>query len=207
MERIDVLKAKLLNTFGNNACISRSFDELNFEVPSEKWLSFCHILKKNANLHFEVCLDLCGVDYLHWHSKQSEKNNFSSLTCKSSRFSVVIHLLSIKHNWRLRARTDVQDVDGSYIVDSLVSCWPSVGWFEREVFDLFGISFNGHPDLRRILTDYGFIGYPFRKDFPLSGNIEVRYDPEKGRVIYQPVTIAPREITPRIIREDHYAMN
>ncbi len=122
-----------------------------------------------------------------------------------ARFAVVVHLLSIEHNWRLRVRTWAED-DEFPVVASLIECWPGVGWFEREAFDLYGIVFEGHPDLRRILTDYGFIGHPFRKDFPLSGTVEMRYDPEQRRVIYQPVTIDPREITPRVVREDSYGL-
>ncbi len=121
-----------------------------------------------------------------------------------ARFAVVYHLLSLTHNWRLRLRTFASNNDFP-VVDSVIAIWPAANWFEREAFDLFGIVFNGHPDLRRILTDYGFIGHPFRKDFPLSGNVEMRYDPDQQRVIYQPVTIEPREIVPRIVREENYA--
>ena len=122
----------------------------------------------------------------------------------AARFAVVYHLLSLKHNWRLRLRTFAAE-DDFPVVDSVIGIWPAANWYEREAFDLYGVIFTGHPDLRRILTDYGFVGHPFRKDFPLSGNVEMRYDPDQQRVIYQPVTIEPREITPRIIREENYA--
>ncbi|MES2564571.1 MAG: NADH-quinone oxidoreductase subunit C, partial [Pseudomonadota bacterium] len=121
-----------------------------------------------------------------------------------SRYAVVYHLLSLKHNWRLRLRTFAAE-DDFPVVDSVIDVWSAANWYEREAFDLYGIVFTGHPDLRRLLTDYGFVGHPFRKDFPLSGNVEMRYDPDQQRVIYQPVTIEPREITPRIIREENYA--
>ncbi len=205
MERIKILKKELLNVFEDNVFINTSFNELSLEIPNNNWLSFCNILRTNEKFNFEFCIDLCGVDYLYWN--QTESNPIFNGFKQFSRFAVVAHLLSIKNNWRLRVRTSAQDFNGKFSVDSLISCWPSVGWFEREAFDLFGIFFKDHPDLRRILTDYGFIGYPFRKDFPLSGNVEVRFDSPKGRVVYQPVTIAPREVTPRVVREDLYAKN
>jgi len=136
---------------------------------------------------------VCGVDY----------SGFGAGAWEGLRFAAVYHLLSLPHNWRLRVRVFAPD-DAFPVLPSVVEIWPTANWFEREAFDLYGIVFTGHPDLRRLLTDYGFVGYPFRKDFPLSGNVEMRYDPEQGRVIYQPVTIEPREITPRIIREDTY---
>jgi len=155
-------------------------------------------LRDHSDLAFEILIDLCGVDYSTYGAvsvSESER--------KGQRFAVVYHLLSIKHNYRLRVRTFAED-DEFPVVDSVIDIWPSANWFEREAFDLFGIIFKGHPDLRRILTDYGFIGNPFRKDFPLSGNVEMRYDPDQGRVIYQPVTIEPRQIVQRVIREEHY---
>ena len=145
-------------------------------------------------LGFEQLIDLCGVDYASHGDKPRE----------GPRFAVVVHLLSTKNNWRLRLRSFCPD-DAFPLVPSLVEVWPAANWFEREAFDLYGIMFEGHPDLRRILTDYGFVGHPFRKDFPLSGYVEMRYDPEQKRVVYQPVTIEPREVTPRIVREAHYA--
>ena len=165
--------------------------ELTVEVGASQYKSVCERLKSTG---FEQLIDLCGVDYAAYGDKPREGN----------RFAVVVHLLSITNNWRLRVRAFCAD-DAFPVIPSLVETWPGANWFEREAFDLFGIVFEGHPDLRRILTDYGFIGYPFRKDFPLSGHVEMRYDPEQRRVIYQPVTIDPREVTPRIVREEHYA--
>ena len=138
-------------------------------------------------------MDLCGVDYLTYG-----EGNYTGL-----RFATVYHLLSLKHNWRVRVKTFAKN-DDFPLIPSVINIWNSVNWFEREAFDFFGIIYEGHPDLRRILTDYGFIGHPFRKDFPLTGYMEMRYDEEQQRVIYQPVTIEPREVTPRIIREEHY---
>ena len=151
------------------------------------------LLRDRPELRFAMLIDLCGVDY----------STYGGGAHEGPRFAVVYHLLSLEHNWRVRVRVFVPD-DDFPVVASSVDVWPVANWFEREAFDLYGIVFSGHPDLRRLLTDYGFIGHPFRKDFPLSGNVEVRYDPEQGRVIYQPVSIEPREITPRIIREDSY---
>ena len=165
--------------------------ELTVEVAASQYKSIAERLKNSG---FEQLIDLCGVDYASYGDKPRERN----------RFAAVIHLLSVKNNCRLRVRAFCPD-DSFPVIDSLVEVWPGVGWFEREAFDLFGIVFDGHPDLRRILTDYGFIGHPFRKDFPLSGHVEMRYDPEQRRVIYQPVTIDPREVTPRVVREEHYA--
>ena len=152
-------------------------------------------LRDHAALRFEELIDLCGVDY----------STYSDGAWEGPRFAVVSHLLSIAHNWRLRVRVFAPD-DEMPVVASMTEVWSAANWFEREAFDLFGILFEGHNDLRRILTDYGFIGHPFRKDFPMSGYVEMRYDPEQKRVIYQPVTIEPREITPRVIREEQYGM-
>jgi NADH-quinone oxidoreductase subunit C len=165
--------------------------ELTVEVAASQFKAVAEKLKGEG---FEQLIDLCGVDYAAYGDKPREGN----------RFAVVLHLLSIKNNWRLRVRAFCPD-NAFPVVASLVEVWPGANWFEREAFDLFGIVFEGHPDLRRILTDYGFIGHPFRKDFPLSGHVEMRYDPEQRRVIYQPVTIDPREVTPRIVREENYA--
>ena len=150
-------------------------------------------LRDHPDLRFEVLIDLCGMDYQTYGDKPRE----------GGRFAAVAHLLSIKHNWRLRLRTFCAD-DEFPLAASLTGVWPAAAWFEREAFDLYGIVFDGHADLRRILTDYGFVGHPFRKDFPVSGYVEMRYDPEQKRVIYQPVSIEPREVTPRIVREQHY---
>jgi len=165
--------------------------ELTVEVPAAQYKAVAERLKGSG---FEQLIDLCGVDYASYGDKPREGN----------RFAVVVHLLSVKNNHRLRVRVYCPD-DSFPVVASLVEVWPGAGWFEREAFDLFGIVFEGHPDLRRILTDYGFIGHPFRKDFPLTGHVEMRYDPEQRRVIYQPVTIDPREVTPRVVREENYA--
>jgi len=151
-------------------------------------------LRDDPALRFEQLIDLCGVDYL----------GYGEAGWDGPRFAVVMHLLSITHNWRLRVRAFCVD-DELPLVPSVTEVWTAAGWFEREAFDLYGIVFEGHADLRRILTDYGFVGHPFRKDFPISGHVEMRYDPEERRVIYQPVSIEPREIVPRIIREDGYA--
>jgi NADH-quinone oxidoreductase subunit C len=167
--------------------------ELTLVVAAPDYLSVAQTLRDHEALRFEQLIDLCGVDYA----------DYGNGTYEGLRFAVVSHLLSISANWRLRLRVYCAD-DGFPVVASVNDVWSSANWFEREAFDLYGIVFDGHPDLRRILTDYGFIGHPFRKDFPVSGHVEMRYDAEQERVIYQPVTIEPREITPRIIREDNY---
>jgi len=167
-------------------------NELTIEIPAAEYRNVCEKLK--SDLAFEQLIDLCGVDYAA----------YGDVPWEGPRFASVVHLLSIKNNWRLRVRSFCPD-DAFPVIASVVDVWPSASWYEREAFDLFGIMFEGHPDLRRILTDYGFVGHPFRKDFPLSGYVEMRYDPEQKRVIYQPVTIDPREVTPRIVREKHYA--
>lgn len=167
------------------------FSELTVELPREHLRSVCIALRDEAPFYFEQLIDLCGVDYLE----------YGNGVWSGPRFAVVYHLLSVRNNHRIRLRAFVDD--DLPRIDSVVDIWNSANWYEREAFDLFGIAFDGHPDLRRILTDYGFIGHPFRKDFPLSGNVEMRYDPEQGRVIYQPVSIDPRVLTPRVIREDN----
>ena len=167
-------------------------NEITIEVDASQYKSVCEKLKAEP-FGFEQMIDLCGVDYAAYGDQPREGN----------RFAAVVHLLSVKNNWRLRVRTFCPD-DAFPVVASLIEVWPGASWFEREAFDLFGILFDGHPDLRRLLTDYGFVGHPFRKDFPLSGHVEMRYDPEQKRVIYQPVTIEPREIVPRVIREEGY---
>lgn len=207
MSRLETLKTNLLAVLGQDIALTQALGELTLEVPAQQWLSVCNTLRTANDLNFESCIDLCGVDCLTWGASGRQDADVAVVKqhVHAGRFAVVVHLLSIKHNWRLRVRTWAPD--GEFpLVASLIDCWPGVGWFEREAFDLYGIIFEGHPDLRRILTDYGFIGHPFRKDFPLSGNVEMRYDPEQRRVIYQPVTIEPREITPRIIREDSYGV-
>ncbi len=165
--------------------------ELTVELPREQLLSVCRALRDESAFAFEQLIDVCGVDYLE----------YGNGVWSGPRFAVVYHLLSVKNNHRIRLRTFVDDEVP--MVPSVIELWNSANWFEREAFDLFGIVFDGHPDLRRILTDYGFVGHPFRKDFPLSGNVEMRYDPEQQRVIYQPVSIEPRMLIPRVIRQDH----
>ena len=167
--------------------------EVTIQVAAADYLETASILRDHESLKFEQLIDLCGVDY----------SSYRDVEWEGLRYCVVSHLLSLTHNWRLRLKVFCPD-DEVPQVASLTEVWSSANWFEREAFDLFGVVFDGHLDLRRLLTDYGFIGHPFRKDFPVSGTVEMRYDPEQKRVIYQPVTIEPREITPRVIREDNY---
>jgi NADH-quinone oxidoreductase subunit C len=176
------------------ARLGKALGELTLEVKAADYAAVARSLRDHAELRFEELVDLCGMDY----------STYGDAPREAPRFGVVLHLLSITHNVRLRVRTLCPD-DDFPLVESMIGVWPSANWFEREAFDLFGIVFDGHPDLRRILTDYGFVGHPFRKDFPVTGYVEMRYDPEQKRVIYQPVTIEPRETTPRIVREEHYA--
>ncbi len=168
-------------------------DELTVEVRADCYAETLKLLRDHPACRFEQLIDLCGVDY----------STYGDGRWEGARYAVVLHLLSLTHNQRLRIRVYCPD-DDLPVVASATECWPAANWFEREAFDLYGIVFEGHPDLRRILTDYGFIGHPFRKDFPLSGNVEMRYDPTQQRVIYQPVSIEPREVTPRIVRDDSY---
>jgi len=168
--------------------------EVTIVVAAHDLASTALILRDGPGLRFDTLLDLCGLDYSH----------FGGGSWEGARFAVVYHLLSVELNARLRLRVFAQD-DDFPVLDSVTTVWPAANWYEREAFDLLGIVFSGHPDLRRILTDYGFVGHPFRKDFPLSGTVEMRYDPDQQRVIYQPVSIEPREIVPRVIREEHYA--
>jgi NADH-quinone oxidoreductase subunit C len=192
--KIERLNAALAAALGARlASSTTALGEVTIVVKAEDYLSAAQTLRDDPTLRFEQLVDLCGVDYA----------NYGEGAYQGPRFAAVSHLLSLTHNWRVRLRTFAPD-DGFPVVASLTGIWPSANWYEREAFDLFGIVFAGHTDLRRILTDYGFVGYPFRKDFPVSGHVEMRYDPEQRRVVYQPVTIEPREITPRIIREDEY---
>jgi NADH-quinone oxidoreductase subunit C len=172
--------------------IADTLGEVTLVVKAGDLIDAMTALRDRAELRFEQLIDLCGVDYSTYAGY------------KGARFAVVYHLLSLTHDRRLRVRVFCA-ADDFPVVNSVIGVWPSANWYEREAFDLYGIVFDGHPDLRRILTDYGFIGHPFRKDFPISGNVEMRYDPDQQRVIYQPVTIEPREIVPRIVREEHYA--
>jgi NADH-quinone oxidoreductase subunit C len=173
--------------------LKTALGEVTIEVDVADYFDVMQTLRDEAELGFEQAIDLCGVDY----------STYGGAVTHEKRFAAVSHLLSIANNWRLRVRVFATD-DSFPVIPSVMSVWKSLDWFEREAFDLFGIIFSGHNDLRRILTDYGFIGHPFRKDFPICGYVEMRYDPEQQRVIYQPVTIDQREITPRIIREAGY---
>jgi NADH-quinone oxidoreductase subunit C len=174
------------------------YGELTIVVRAEDMLTVSEMIRDNSILDFDTLIDLCGIDYLTYGDDLSEKHGL-----RDKRFAVIYHLLSVNRNHRLRIRVLAENNDFP-VIDSVTEVWPVANWFEREAFDLYGIVFTGHPDLRRILTDYGFIGNPFRKDFPISGNVEMRYDADQKRVIYQPVSIEPREITPHVIREEHY---
>ncbi|PCE32139.1 NADH-quinone oxidoreductase subunit C [Burkholderia ubonensis] len=192
--KIETLKANLEAALGARVVsLTEAVGELTLVVKASDYLEVATTLRDDPKLRFEQLIDLCGLDY----------QTYGDGAYDGPRFAAVSHLLSVTNNWRLRVRVFAPD-DELPIVPSLVDIWTSVNWYEREAFDLYGIVFEGHPDLRRLLTDYGFIGHPFRKDFPVSGYVEMRYDPEEKRVVYQPVTIEPREITPRVIREDRY---
>ena len=182
------------NVLGSKASkVILAFGEVTVECLPEHYLDIMTTLRDHADLHFESLVDLCGVDYSTYKNEPWE----------GKRFAVVSQLVSVKNNQRIRVRVWAQD-DDFPVVDSVTEIYNSADWYEREAFDLYGILFNNHPDLRRILTDYGFVGHPFRKDFPISGYVEMRYDEAEKRVVYQPVTIEPREITPRIVREENY---
>ena len=218
------LSDQLTACFGERIAVSEQDTEIvTIHVPVEQWLEVAQTLRDDVRFAFGQLSDLCGVDYLsfgqvEWETTDATHEGFSrgvegqgagrfkwqdrpESSDIEQRFSVVVHLLSHKHNTRLRMTTFAAD-EGFPVVPSLVEIWNSANWYERETFDLFGIIFEGHPDLRRILTDYGFTGHPFRKDFPLIGNVTVRYDEEKGRVVYEPVEIEPRVLVPRVIRDD-----
>jgi NADH-quinone oxidoreductase subunit C len=173
--------------------------EVTLEVAASDYFEIAKTLRDHPDLRFEQLMDICGTDYVTYG--RTDLVDFSE--GRSPRYAAVSHLLSVTHNWRLRVRVFAPD-DNFPVVASVTPIWNSANWYEREAFDLFGIMFEGHDDLRRILTDYGFVGHPFRKDFPVFGYVEMRYDPEQKRVVYQPVTIEPREVTPRIIREENY---
>ena len=190
-----MLKDIITEALGDEvALIVAALDEVTVEVAAIDWLAACTLLRDHQKCRFDTMIDLCGVDYSAYGEAGRE----------SQKYAVVVHLLSVTLNQRVRVRCYAQD-DEFPVVHSLVDVWPSANWFEREAFDLFGVIFEGHPDLRRLLTDYGFVGHPFRKDFPTSGYVEMRYDPEQRRVLYQPVTIEPRENVPRVIRDNSYA--
>jgi NADH-quinone oxidoreductase subunit C len=193
-DRLNQLQSHVERALGGRVqSITLALNELTVVLRADTYLESALILRDDPALGFEQLIDLCGIDY----------QDYLDGSYSGPRFAVVTHLLSVKHNLRLRLRVFAPD-DSYPLVSSLTSVWASANWFEREAFDLFGILFDGHADLRRILTDYGFIGHPFRKDFPISGNVEMRYDPELQRVVYQPVTIETREVTPRVVREEQY---
>jgi NADH-quinone oxidoreductase subunit C len=197
--RLETLSLCLQNVLGDKlVSMTAQLGELTTSVRPADLLQVMETLRDHPDFRFEILIDLCGLDYSAYGSESGPQDDRIG-----KRFAVVYHLLSLNHNHRLRLKAFADD-DEFPVVDSVIDVWPSANWFEREAFDLYGIVFTGHPDLRRILTDYGFIGNPFRKDFPLSGNVEMRYDPDQQRVIYQPVSIEPRQITPKVIREEHY---
>lgn len=215
MERLKTLAQNLADEFGELGCIiERGFGEITLIVPSDQLLGVATTLRDREGFRFDQLIDLCGVDYCaygqsEWETETASNTGFGRgvdtdeipVVEQDKRFAVVYHLLSVANNVRLRLR--VYAAGEPPVVDSVVGIWSCADWFEREAFDLFGILFSGHPDLRRILTDYGFIGHPFRKDFPLIGQVEMRYDPAKKRVVYEPVSIEPRTLVPRVIREDN----
>ncbi len=193
--RTEILAARVNDLLGERVVgVVDALGEVTVTLKAEGMVESMLVLRDAPDLMFEQVIDVCGLDY----------KTYGDGRWDGARYAVVYHLLSVSKNRRLRVRVFAPD-DDMPMVESVVGVWSAANWFEREAFDLFGIIFNGHPDLRRILTDYGFIGHPFRKDFPISGHVEMRYDPDQRRVIYQPVTINPREITPRIVREENYA--
>ena len=192
--KLETLSENLQKHFGDKLkSLKIALDEVTIEVSAADYLGVMIALRDEADFQFEELIDLCGVDY----------STYGDGVWSGPRYAAVVHLLSVSRNVRLRVRVFAED-ESFPSVDSVTGIWATANWFEREAFDLYGIAFVGHDDLRRILTDYGFIGHPFRKDFPISGHVEMRYDPDQARVIYQPVTIEPRENTPRIVREDTY---
>lgn len=194
--KLENLESAVKGVIGERLVQSQlALGELTVVVAAKDYLQVMFDLRDNAATQFEELIDLCGVDY----------STYGDGVWEGQRFAVVSHLLSMQHNWRLRVRVFAED-DEFPVVASLIDVWTTANWYEREAFDFFGVLFEGHPDLRRILTDYGFIGHPFRKDFPVSGYVEMRYDADQKRVIYQPVTIEPRENTPRVIREETYGI-
>ncbi len=217
MTRIETLATALEARLGPQVVRLEAIGgELTYEVAASELTAVCTALRDAPELAFEQLVDLSGIDYLdhgrsEWQTQAATASGFSrgvdrpghgGLAGGKPRFAVVYHLLSVSRNWRLRLRCHCLGEEPP-MLESVTGIWASANWYEREAFDLFGILFRGHADLRRILTDYGFIGHPFRKDFPLSGNVEVRYDPEKGRVVYEPVSIEPRTVVPKVIRSDH----
>jgi NADH-quinone oxidoreductase subunit C len=211
--KTETLAASLTAAFGERlGSVTVALNELTAVVHAADLVETMRGLRDRPELSFETLIDICGVDYSAYGGEKPDIAYSSSdatppepiLRTHPNRFAAVYHLQSLTHNTRLRVRAFATD-DDFPVLPSVIDVWPSANWYEREAFDFYGIMFAGHPDLRRILTDYGFVGHPFRKDFPLSGHVEMRYDPEQGRVIYQPVTIEPREVVPRIIREENFA--
>ncbi len=202
---LNILKSNLAEAFsGKIVSLEERLGELTLVVKAADMLPVFSRLRDDADLRFEMLIDICGMDYSTYGSESSEGGRYlADVGHAGPRFAAVYHLLSVTHNLRLRVRVFAED-DEMPKLDSAITVWPAANWFEREAFDMFGIIFLGHPDLRRILTDYGFVGNPFRKDFPLSGTVEMRYDEEQRRVVYQPVSIEPREITPRSLREENF---
>ncbi|MGY8814223.1 MAG: NADH-quinone oxidoreductase subunit C [Gammaproteobacteria bacterium] len=215
-DQMEKFHTQLCNYFDNKLIASTLYcDEITLDIESKNVVDILSSLKKEQDFCFEELIDLCGIDYLQygkadWETQDTTSSGFSRGVTqniyddhlnKPARFAVVYHLLSLKHNRRLRVKAYIENEPPR--LESVVDIWASANWFEREAFDLYGILFEGHPDLRRILTDYGFIGHPFRKDFPLEGNVEVRYDPDKKRVVYQPVSIKNRVLVPKVIRHDN----
>jgi NADH-quinone oxidoreductase subunit C len=192
---LETLQTALGIALGDRVTTTVALGEITVEVKGADYYGMMQTLRDDPSLGFDQAIDLCGVDYL----------NYGDGAWEGQRFAAVVHLLSVKNNWRVRVRAFCAD-DDMPLLPSVTPLWRSVNWYEREAFDMFGILFENHNDLRRILTDYGFIGHPFRKDFPVSGFVEMRYDPEQKRVIYQPVTIEPRENVPRVIREENYGI-
>ncbi len=195
--KLDQLSAQLkLALSGQVTQLTVALNEITVECKSDDYLAVCNKLRDHGELKFEQLIDLCGVDY-----SQYATEDYSDVQWAGKRYAVVLHLLSVSLNQRVRLRVFAQD-DDFPVLPTLVDIWPAANWFEREAFDLYGLMFENHPDLRRLLTDYGFVGHPFRKDFPMIGNVEMRYDPEQQRVIYQPVSIEMRNNVPRIIRDE-----
>jgi NADH-quinone oxidoreductase subunit C len=219
-ERLETLASKLDGRFGEQLSrVPSNCGELTYEVDKDDLIEVATAMRNEADFGFEMLMDVCGVDYLNYGSDEWKTNDATDSGYSRGverdpvildeadefdprRFAVVYHLLSLQHNFRLRLRVFTGSSNPP-MIKSVVDIWNGANWFEREVFDLFGVLFEGHPDLRRILTDYGFIGHPFRKDFPLSGNVEVSYDADEGRVVYKPVSIEPRTLVPRVIRDDN----
>lgn len=217
MADINTLRTEIMERFAASILSAQiAYDELTIDVKPDALLAVCKVLHDDTKFDFKLLVDVCGVDYLHyglddWQTQSATESGFSrgvtsqwmqAAPLKTNRFAVVYHLLSLTNNQRLRLCVNLAN-EQDLIVDSVIDIWPAANWYEREAFDLFGILFRGHPDLRRILTDYGFSGHPFRKDFPLIGKVEARYDAALKRIVYEPVSIVPRVLEPKVIRHDN----